>query len=150
MSEVSDKRYLLVKRGLYWRPDGQGYTGIKDYAGRYFESDADPEGGVTAIHEDDAPEYTDACYSDLMAKHASQKVSTLSAEVEALVTALRRARRIIDDIDDYMKRPGRGDWGEECACCMGELLDDDRATLITIDATLAKYPDPMIAAAREE
>ncbi|XII74805.1 hypothetical protein ACGGKE_03675 [Sphingobium naphthae] len=73
----------------------------------------------------------------------TEATRALTAEVEALVTALRRARRIIDDIDGYMKRPGRGDWGEECACCMGELLDDDRATLITIDATLTKYPEAL-------
>lgn len=33
--EVADDRYLLVKRGLYYRPDNRGYTGIKEYAGRY-------------------------------------------------------------------------------------------------------------------
>ena len=54
-----------------------------------------------------------------------------------LVEALEDARRIIADIDDYMKRPGRGDWGEECACCMGELLDDDREAIARIDTTLA-------------
>ena len=43
-----------------------------------------------------------------------------------LVGALEDARRIITEIDDYMKRPELGDWGTECACCMGELLDDDR------------------------
>jgi hypothetical protein len=53
-----------------------------------------------------------------------------------LVEALREARRIIADIDDYMKRPSRGDWGEECACCMGELLDDDRNAIAKIDAAL--------------
>ena len=53
--------------------------------------------------------------------------------------ALESARQIIADIDDYMKRPGRGDWGEECACCMGELLDDDRNAIESIDATLARH-----------
>lgn len=53
-----------------------------------------------------------------------------------LVEALEGARKIIADIDDYMKRPSRGDWGEECACCMGELLDDDRNAITKIDAAL--------------
>ena len=53
-----------------------------------------------------------------------------------LVEALEAARKIIADIDDYMKRPSRGDWGEECACCMGELLDDDRDAIAKIDAAL--------------
>ncbi|AXU19691.1 hypothetical protein C7W88_17050 [Novosphingobium sp. THN1] len=55
-----------------------------------------------------------------------------------LIEALREARKIIADIDDYMKRPSRGDWGEECACCMGELLDDDRQAIAKIDAILTK------------
>lgn len=55
-----------------------------------------------------------------------------------LIEALRAARKIIADIDDYMKRPSRGDWGEECACCMGELLDDDRDRITKIDAIITK------------
>ncbi|SMC45588.1 hypothetical protein [Novosphingobium sp. B1] len=55
-----------------------------------------------------------------------------------LVEALKTARKIIADIDEYMKRPGRGDWGEECACCMGELLDDDRQAIAKIDAALSE------------
>lgn len=56
---------------------------------------------------------------------------------DAAVEALREARRIIAGIDDYMKRPDRGDWGAECACCMGELLDDDRQAIAQIDTALA-------------
>lgn len=55
-----------------------------------------------------------------------------------LVEALREARRIIAEIDDYMNRPERGDWGTECALCMGELLDDDRDALARIDAALSQ------------
>lgn len=58
-----------------------------------------------------------------------------------LCEALREARKIIADIDDYMKRPERGDWGAECACCMGELLDDDRNAIARIDAALRKAKD---------
>ncbi len=57
--------------------------------------------------------------------------------LQTVVEALREARRIIADIDEYMKRPGCGDWGEECACCMGELLDDDREAIAHIDAALS-------------
>lgn len=58
-----------------------------------------------------------------------------------LCEMLEEARRIISDIDNYMMRPERGDWGAECACCMGELLDDDRGAIARIDATLAKAKD---------
>lgn len=64
------------------------------------------------------------------------------AEREArLVWALEAARQIITEIDDYMKRPERGDWGVECACCMGKLLDDDRDAIARIDITLAALKD---------
>jgi len=75
---MKEKQFLLVKRGLYYRPDNQGYTGIKDYAGRYMASDCSPDDNVIAIHEDDAPDYSEACYHDLMAEHARAKVLVLS------------------------------------------------------------------------
>lgn len=50
--------------------------------------------------------------------------------------ALAKARKIIRDVEDYMARPDRGDWGTECALCMGELFDDDREAIAAIDAAL--------------
>lgn len=75
--------------------------------------------------------------SALTAAHA--RIAELEARGDALAGALRKARQVIADIDDYMKRPGRGDWGEECACCMGEMLDDDREAIASIDATLSQH-----------
>jgi len=67
------------------------------------------------------------------------KIQAAFAEREArLVGALGEARRIITEIDDYMMRPERGDWGTECALCMGELLDDDRDALARIDTALSQ------------
>ncbi|EPR09804.1 hypothetical protein M527_06660 [Sphingobium indicum IP26] len=77
-------RFLLVKRGLYYRPGNQGYTGIKDRAGRYPESDARPEDGITAIHEDEAPEYSQACFADLKEKHMLGKIAALEEEIKRL------------------------------------------------------------------
>jgi hypothetical protein len=57
--------------------------------------------------------------------------------VKQLVEALTSARKIIAEIDSYQKDPNRGDWGVECACCMGELLDDDRRAIADMDAALA-------------
>ncbi|MCK0531491.1 hypothetical protein [Sphingobium agri] len=90
-AEVTQDRYLLVKRGLYYRPGNQGYTGIKEYAGRYPASDASPDDGVTAIHEDEAPEYSQACYHDLMAQHAAGKAAALEAEIASLKQRLESA-----------------------------------------------------------
>ena len=72
-------------------------------------------------------------------KHLPDATHPPATDVAALVEALQEARRIITEIDDYMKRPERGDWGTECALCMGELLDDDRDALARIDAALAPF-----------
>ena len=70
---------------------------------------------------------------------AADVIQAAFAEREArLVGALGEARRIITEIDDYMMRPERGDWGTECALCMGELLDDDRDALARIDTALSQ------------
>lgn len=68
----------------------------------------------------------------------TEELAERDARIAELREALGDARRIIAEIDDYMKRPERGDWGVECALCMGELLDDDRAAIARIDAILTK------------
>jgi hypothetical protein len=74
--------YLLVKRGLYYGPDNQGYTGVKAKAGRYMEGDARPRDGVTAIHEDEAPMFAPACWQEV-------KVEFLLSRIAVLEDALR-------------------------------------------------------------
>lgn len=57
--------YLLMKRGLYWRPDSAGYTGLKREAGRYhFKYAADRAYGnpeVSVIYEAHAAEFSPGC-----------------------------------------------------------------------------------------
>lgn len=62
----------------------------------------------------------------------------LIAAAPGLLEALAEARRIIAEIDDYQRRPERGEYGVECACCMGELLDDDHEAIARIDSALTK------------
>lgn len=62
----------------------------------------------------------------------------LIASAPELLEALKDAHRIIMEIDAYMKRPKRGDWGTECALCMGELLDDDREAIEAMRAAITK------------
>jgi hypothetical protein len=82
-------QFLLVKRGLYYRPHGQGYTGRKSDAGRFFETEARPADGVTAVHEDEAPAYSDGCWPETMLADANSRI----AEDEILLrSAVRNAR----------------------------------------------------------
>ena len=83
-----ERRYLLQKRGLYYRPDRCGYTGIKEHAGRYFEHEASlPD--VVAIHEDEAAEFSPSCYDDLARQHLQEQNASLRKQLEAFESALR-------------------------------------------------------------
>lgn len=71
--------FLIEKRGLYYRPNAYGYTGLKCEAGRYSFEDAamyggpnGPEGGRDGIEvwrEKDAPEFSPKCAWDVRMKH---------------------------------------------------------------------------------
>lgn len=75
--------FLILKRGLYYRPDSAGYTGLKDDAGRYSRAEADrithpngPEGprdGMTFIAEGAAPERSDGCFQEVKMQHMAVK-----------------------------------------------------------------------------
>jgi len=92
-----ERRYLLQKRGLYYRPDRCGYTGIKEHAGRYFEHEASlPD--VVAIHEDEAAEFSPSCYDDLARQHLQEQNASLrkqleNARSEALEEAAKKLER---------------------------------------------------------
>lgn len=88
---AAQKEYLLIKRGLYYRPDNIGYTGIKDQAGRYNESDAYPDAGVTAIHQDSAPDYSAACWPDIALEHVKAQLAASLAREKVLREALDMA-----------------------------------------------------------
>lgn len=91
--------WLVVKRNLYYAPNDCGYTGIRDLAGRYTESEArarsSVDSGVTAVKLTDAPEFSKACYEDLAIAHMRQKygaeLTKLRAERDALMEALTAA-----------------------------------------------------------
>ena len=86
-----ERRYLLQKRGLYYRPDRCGYTGIKEHAGRYFEHEASlPD--VVAIHEDEAAEFSPSCYDDLARQHLQEQNASLRKQLEDAREALRHIK----------------------------------------------------------
>lgn len=81
--------WLIVKRDLYYMPNAQGYTGIRDLAGRYSHDeakghvyDAGPRGNsITIVKLTEAPEFTKACYPDLALKHVMKRRDELEAEL---------------------------------------------------------------------
>lgn len=87
---MSDQ-FLIEKRGLYYRPDARGYTGLKREAGRYtFEEAAErvgpngpdgPQDGMGMWHEDEAPEFSSACAWDLKMKEMAEKPTRIIAAV---------------------------------------------------------------------
>ncbi|AXK43961.1 hypothetical protein [Erythrobacter aureus] len=77
------KTYLLIKRGLYYRPDNAGYTGLKKEAGRYLETDARPDAGVAAIHEDLADEFAPACWQEAKLAERDREIFALKSELAA-------------------------------------------------------------------
>jgi hypothetical protein len=54
---------------------------------------------------------------------AAATLERQAAENKRLRSAGAALLAVIDETDSYQKRPGNGDWGVECACCMGELFD---------------------------
>ena len=79
-----ERRYLLVKRGLYYAPDRQGYTGVKATAGRYREVDALGLDGVSAVHEDEASDFSPACWEETKLAHLNTIIETQAREIERL------------------------------------------------------------------
>jgi hypothetical protein len=91
-----ENAWLIVKRDLYYMPNGMGYTGVRDHAGRYSYEEArqhvrDPEDGVavTMIRLADAPEFSKGCWDDLARKH-------LQKQRDAMRDALARVVQLID------------------------------------------------------
>ena len=86
------EHYLIIKRGLYYRPNSQGYTGIRDQAGRYSLEFAknlfvSSNGECRWVHEDQAVEFTASAWDDLVIKHLLDQRDALRAEVASLRAA---------------------------------------------------------------
>lgn len=83
--------YLIMKRGLYYRPNAMGYTGIREKAGRYSLSDAqahaDPESGVTFLHESEAPELAPQCLDEVANPYLLEELDAARARCGDLLAA---------------------------------------------------------------
>jgi hypothetical protein len=81
--KLVERRYLLVKRGLYYRPENAGYTAIKAEAGRYLQSDA-IDGVNYAVHEDEAAQFSPSAWEATKIAHLSNRIEAQAAEIEEL------------------------------------------------------------------
>lgn len=95
-----DEAWLVVKRGLYYRPEDSGYTGIRDEAGRYTYAEAKARefnpgkngNPVTIIKFSEAPLFSKACFSDIALAYTQRKLAEAEATIERLRAELARGR----------------------------------------------------------
>jgi hypothetical protein len=98
--------YLL---GFYWRPYSQGYTGVKKEAGRYFEADASPDRGSTAIHESEASDFSPACWPETIIKCLQDDLARKAASADMLADALEMWEQRYRAVPDWRLRPTSDD-----------------------------------------
>ena len=98
--------YLIEKRGLYYGPNSQGYTGIKERAGRYaldevaacfFNMDSPNQNGLSYCREEDAPEYSPSCFWDTKIMHMNEKLKSMN---EGLTQALKMIADMQGNLSD--------------------------------------------------
>lgn len=97
-----DENFLLIKRGLYYRPESKGYTGVKDEAGRFSLEEIalrvgvngpdGPTDGITAVSEVEAPDFSPSCCIEVKAR-------ALESEVEQLRDLVQWAYEILHEIN---------------------------------------------------
>ena len=146
-----ERRYLLVKRGLYYAPDSQGYTEVKARAGRYREVDVLGLDGVTAVHEDEAPDFAPACWEKTKLAHLNGIIETQAREIErlrerwAMIDQLRGAEGCSVEIIHDNPDPGASNcaiyvtdnFGEDYSTYYGDTVDDCLRHAVEARAALA-------------
>ena len=118
MSELPDAdAWVIIKRGLFFMPACQGYTGIRDHAGRYtreFAETYNDSSQCSIVRLVEAPEFMPA-FNDLVIKHLIQQRDYARAEIEA-------SRANMHKRDDFIV--AKGLWSE----FTGSLPSTDEAS----------------------
>lgn len=121
MNDKLIEKFLLIKRGLYWRDKSAGYTGLKGDAGRYSKEDAEARinDGVTMIAEEAAPRFSPSCGDEF-------KVVDLTAENELLRDAAKGILPYV--LSEYIHCNGDKCRHPTCASCNGEDYADEQSS----------------------
>lgn len=85
------EQYVIIKEGLYYKPNQMGYTGVLKYAGRYSEDEAKSHARIPGIfyqHEDTAPRFSANCFSDIRDREIMGDMDELEAENRRLRTRI--------------------------------------------------------------
>lgn len=93
--------WVLIKRGLYWRPDAQGYTGLKSEAGAYSDEYASAYAehgeGTTKMKWADAPLLSPSCSDESARKYYVATITDLSQKLERTAHTLMVVQCAIDE-----------------------------------------------------
>lgn len=118
------KDHVLVKRGLYYRPNGNGYTGLKCEAGLYAASYAVGAEGVDAIPFANAPEFAPACWEETKIKHLQVRLAAVEAERDAALSRIEDLRAANAGNFDSEGKYWRG-YDQACLDCHAALKGTD-------------------------
>lgn len=108
-NDMQEADHVLIKRGLYYRPNGNGYTGLKSEAGLYRASYALGLDGVEAVPFADAPEFAPACWEETKLAYMRDLLATARAERETLEAEVARLREALADPNAVHVNLLRGD-----------------------------------------
>jgi len=118
--------WLLMKRGLYERPDHRGYTGLRADAGRFTAEEcrkieAVSGGEVSRIHQDDAPPLAPRADRGTFAEVLAQRLDEANA---ALSASEKRNEELVRDFAE----------GVEIGRRTSQALADTEVELATSEA----------------
>lgn len=103
MTLVEKDGWLLVKRGLYWRPNALGYTGLKEEAGVYSDEqsaayrDHDDEEATIRIRASEADDTAPGCSDETRARYWQKRANEAASTIERLERERDEVRAARDD-----------------------------------------------------
>lgn len=125
------RAYVLIKRGLYWRPNAMGYTGVLAEAGLYTEAEASArsrpgEDGVTMQLASEATEFAPACWQETKIAVLSQQVAQLQADL--IAARKERDEALVRSTEDEIA----SSWDQAISDLTKGMLAKSEANLIAL------------------